>query len=524
MNVMSAVQGAMDRPYAVQAPIAIAVCAMGGQGGGVLVNWIVDMAEQAGWVAQATSVPGVAQRTGATIYYLEVVPADPAGRQPILALMPTPGEVDIVIGAEFMEGGRAMLRGLVTPDRTTLIVSTHRNYAIEERIVPGDGRHDSGVVREAASYAARHCVAFDMEAAAAEAGSVISAVMFGALAASGALPFSREAFEEAIRRGGVGVGPSLTAFDLGLRCAQEPETVREEKAAETPVALLPTGHAALDALIERARGLPDAAHAMLEAGLRRTVEYQDVAYGGEYLDLVEGILRAAPAGAPSDLAVEAARQIAVAMAYDDVIRVADLKTRRARFDRIADEMGVKDGQPLALTEFMHPRIEEILGLLPAPLGRFLERTRLGERLLGPFLKTGWRVRTDRLRWFLMLSVVAGFWRVRRFSLRHRHERAHRDAWLTLVRRALERDAAFAVEVLRCRRLVKGYSDTHTRGVSKFDRVMKAVESLLAGTAADGDRAAAWIRLLREDALKDPEGHALDVALSRMDRALGKAGV
>ncbi|MFW7267721.1 indolepyruvate oxidoreductase subunit beta family protein [Gluconacetobacter sp. Hr-1-5] len=521
---MPSMQGSMERPQAAQAPIAVAVCAMGGQGGGVLVNWIVDMAEQAGWVAQATSVPGVAQRTGATIYYLEIVPADPAGRRPILALMPTPGEVDIVLGSEFMEGGRAMLRGLVTPDRTTLIVSTHRNYAIEERIVPGDGRHDSGVVREAASYAARHCVAFDMEEAAAEAGSVISAVMFGALAASGALPFPREAFEDAIRRGGVGVGPSLTAFDLGRRRALEPEDGRGEETAEVPAALLPTGHAAFDALLDRARGLPEAAHAMLEAGLRRTVEYQDIAYGGEYLDRIEGILRAAPAGAPPALAVEAARQIAVAMAYDDVIRVADLKTRRSRFERIAGEMGVKDGQPLALTEFMHPRIEEVLGLLPAPLGRFLERTRLGARLLGPFLKTGWRVRTDRLRWFLMLSVVAGLWRFRRLSLRHRYERAHCDAWLALVRCALERDASFAVEILRCRRLVKGYSDTHARGVGKFDRVMGAVEALLAGTPADADRAAAWIRLLREDALKDPEGQALDMALARMDRAFGNAGV
>ena len=48
-------------------PISIAVLAMGGQGGGVLVEWIVALAEQRCWFAQSTSVPGVAQRTGATI-------------------------------------------------------------------------------------------------------------------------------------------------------------------------------------------------------------------------------------------------------------------------------------------------------------------------------------------------------------------------------------------------------------------------------------------------------------------------
>ena len=47
---------------------------MGGEGGGVLADWIVDLAEHGGYLAQATSVPGVAQRTGATIYYLELFP------------------------------------------------------------------------------------------------------------------------------------------------------------------------------------------------------------------------------------------------------------------------------------------------------------------------------------------------------------------------------------------------------------------------------------------------------------------
>ena len=110
-------------------PISVAILAMGGQGGGVLCDWIVAMAEAQGWVAQSTSVPGVAQRTGATIYYIEMLPPQD-GRAPVLSLMPTPGDVDIVIAAEFMEAGRSMLRGLVTPDRTTLIASTHRSLSL----------------------------------------------------------------------------------------------------------------------------------------------------------------------------------------------------------------------------------------------------------------------------------------------------------------------------------------------------------------------------------------------------------
>ena len=117
--------------------IKLAVLAVGEQGGGVITDWIVELAERNGWYAQSTSVPGVAQRTGATIYYIEMVPD--RGGTPVLSLMPAPGDVDIVLAAELMEAGRAMQRGFVTPDRTTLIASSHRTLAVSEKIVPGTG-------------------------------------------------------------------------------------------------------------------------------------------------------------------------------------------------------------------------------------------------------------------------------------------------------------------------------------------------------------------------------------------------
>jgi hypothetical protein len=115
-------------------PISIAILAMGGQGGGVLSDWIVSIAESQGWAAQSTSVPGVAQRTGATIYYVEMMPPL-NGLRPVFSLMPTPGDVDIVLAAEFMEAGRAILRGFVNPKQTVLIASNHRSYAVVEKQV-----------------------------------------------------------------------------------------------------------------------------------------------------------------------------------------------------------------------------------------------------------------------------------------------------------------------------------------------------------------------------------------------------
>lgn len=99
----------IDRPY------KIAINALGGQGGGVLSGWLVQLAEKNGAIAQSTSVPGVAQRTGATVYYVEYFPkalADKTDQPPVLALMPVPGDVDIVLASEMIEAGRAIDRDL----------------------------------------------------------------------------------------------------------------------------------------------------------------------------------------------------------------------------------------------------------------------------------------------------------------------------------------------------------------------------------------------------------------------------
>ena len=485
--------------------IKLAIYAVGGQGGGVLIGWIEDLARSQGYAAQATSVAGVSQRTGATIYYLEMAPA--AGGVPVFNLMPSAGDVDVMISAEWMEAGRAIIRGFVTPDRTTLIASTHRNLAVSEKMVPGDGLADSEAVREVAMQAAKRLIAADFEAVAVKSGSVISATLFGALAASKTLPFPREAFEEAIRAGGKGVEASLRAFAAGYDAAEKGDAA-QVKPAEVKAAAGVSGPARLmvewQVLATRAARLPGEAPAMALAGLRKVVEFQDLAYGADYLARVESL--AARDHAPFDLTREGAKYIANAMAYDDPIRVADLKTRAARFDRIRKEMGAKD-RLMQLTEFMHPGAAEIVGMMPRRWGEWMEASPKRMARLDRMVNRGRRIRTDSLRGFLMLYMLGGMKRRRRGSLRHAQEVAHLDRWLTAATGHLERDYALAVEILRCRRLVKGYSDTHARGLSKFDKVMGAI-ALVAGR----EDAADWARRMHEAALKDEKGVALDGAI------------
>ncbi len=494
--------------------IKLAIMAVGGQGGGVLTGWIEALALAHGWRAQATAVAGVAQRTGATIYYLEMAPD--TGRAPVFSLAPSPGDIDILIAAEWMEAGRAIMRGFVTPDRTTLIASTHRSLAVSEKIVPGNGTAHAEEVRAAVDLAARRSVAFDMQAPAVAAGSMISATMFGALAGSGALPFAVESFADVIRSAGRGVEASLAAFEAGRA-----GTSAEVSSASPSSSPSPSAHATSPAEIEtvagpddllarfralqdRAASLPPSARDIADAGLRKVVDFQDVAYGAEYFDHLERVAAFDPGD--GHLTETAAKYIANAMAYDDVIRVADLKTRTARLRRIDAEMQ-RGERAMAITEFMHPGIAEICGLMPARWGDWIEAR---PRLMGWLerrISRGRHVRTDTILGFATLWLLAGRRRYRRSTLRHRIEAAHLADWLDLVCDTARGDPALAVEILATRRLIKGYSDTHRRGHSKYDRVLGAL-----GMLAGREDAAEWLRRLREAALADEKGVALDGAL------------
>jgi indolepyruvate ferredoxin oxidoreductase beta subunit len=429
--------------------------------------------------------------------------------------MPVPGDVDIVIGAELMEAGRSMLRGLVAQDRTTLIASSHRAYAVAEKAAPGDGIGDASKVYDAALAHAKRVIVFDMAALAEASGSVISAVLFGALAGSEALPFGRDAYEATIRKAGVGVDPSLRAFAAGFdrtaadlksgKPLQKPKSAAEGKRYPQ---LAPIGDREIDALVAQAlTAFPEVLHAMIAAGLHKVVDFQDLAYGREYLDQVAGFLAFEREGEHS-LTLAAAKYIAVAMTYDDVIRVADLKTRASRFARVRAEVAARPDQLVYATEFMHPRMEEVAGMLPRGLGLWLESKPRLWRLLDRIVNRGRRVRTGTILWFLPLYAVAGLQRFRRGTLRHQREVAHRDAWLDLARATAMSDYLLAVEILKTRRLVKGYSDTHARGQSKFDQVLAAARRLNGRPDA-----AQWVRRLREAALAEEGDNALKGALA-----------
>ena len=587
-------------------PIKLTIAALGGQGGGVLANWLIGIAESEGYLAQTTSVPGVAQRTGATIYYLEFFPkavAAEAGRDPIMALMPVPGDVDCVLASELAEAARAIQRGLVTRNRTTLIASSHRSYAIGEKSAMGDGTADERQLIELVRSQAKRSVLFDMDAVAESHHSVISSVMLGALGGAGVLPFRKAAFEAAIRKGGIAVTTNLAAFEnayqraerggddvqgagvqgtglqgagvqgTGLRTGtgQDPgppaalplagtaarETVGASAGAGTPGQLSEVPAQArspkLQPLLDRVRRLASPVQKLALEGVRRTIDYQDPVYAGSYLDRLERVaaldakqgaqVARAGAGAGDGTAADArvrgsaggggdagasddtsrgygqwslteavARGLALWMTFEDTIRVADLKTRAARFVRVRDEIRADPGQLFGITEFMKPRVEEIAGTLPAAMGRWVLRSPGVSRWLARWTG-GKQIRTGTVTGFLMLHMLGGWKRWRRGTLRYQEENERIGRWLGRIEGLAITNYPLAVELARAQRLVKGYGDTHERGWRNFCALVDKIDEL----APRPDGAAVFARL-QAAALADEEGKALARELAEISSA------
>jgi indolepyruvate ferredoxin oxidoreductase beta subunit len=491
-------------------PINIAILAMGGEGGGVLADWLVRVGERDGYLAQTTSVPGVSQRTGATIYYLELFPRSALrdrGPMPVLGLMPMPGDVDLVVASELMEAGRAIQRGLVTPDRTHLLASTHRVYSMTERTALGDGRVDAEAIVEGCKTAALKFTGFDMARLAEANNSVISATLLGAIAGSQALPFAREAYEDAIRGDGISVSASLAAFSAGYAVAEghgDPDTTPGEQRDRAPIKLDP-------ALTNIRSG---EVRTLIMAGVERTADYQDELYAREYIEWLKPfiVLAECRGDAGEQLLSEVARQLALGMTYEDTVRVAELKIRSARFDRVRAEVGADPDQIVEIVEFMHPRAEEIADTMPAAIGRWLLRNRLAKALVTRLTSRGRMVPTTSLRGFLLLYCVASLKPFRRGSLRHDREMRFLTEWLETVRSAASTDILLAIGLARLRNLVKGYGDTYERGRLNYQAICSSVLENPGGPSA-----ATYLRALIAAAQKDEDGLALRVEIDKLSR-------
>ncbi len=487
-------------------PVTLLIAAMGGEGGGVLMNWVVNAALRKGYPVQATSVPGVAQRTGATTYYVELIPevvSDPAAPRPVFSLSPAIGEVDLMVSTELAEATRALSAGFITSDRTTLIGSIHRVFLTAERTAMGDGRLDDRKMLASLKKNTKQAIMFDARKASEEAGAVINAVMLGAIAATGILGIDEQDFIAGIEEERKAVKSNLAGFQAGLEIARK----NVEPVFETPAKRADRQVNVEDLETTARANFPAEAHAVLGHGIRRLVDFQGIDYARLFLERLKPFAKADP-----ELVREVARHLAVRMSYEDIIRVAQAKTRGERYQRIRGETSASDRDLVMVTEYFKPGFAEVCDLLPRGLARSIlawaERT-------GRLDRTYWgmHIRTSTVTGFAKVWFLAKlrWWRPR--SYRWFVEQAAIQAWLDLVQEAADKNVGYALEVAELARLIKGYGSTHKRGVHNYHRIVNDLvrPALASGQLGEGD--ADRVRQAREAALADPNGQALDKALS-----------
>lgn len=500
-------------------PTSLLVCALGGEGGGVLAEWLIDTAIALDYPAQSTSVPGVAQRTGATSYYIEVFPvkaAELGGKRPVFGLNPVTGAIDALVSSELLETGRQISNGYSTPERTLLITSSSRALTTAERMVPADGRYpDEKLLELVRSFSREHYV-FDMAEVARDSGTVISAVLFGAIAASGVLPFSREACEDTIRRGGRGVNASLKgfaqAYEIVANAREQGSFVQQVLQMDgEPVAAKP-----LPPLV--AAAFPSAVHDILGLGYARLADYQNEAYANHYVERLTRVLKAEqqadPAGARHfAITREMARFLALWMAFDDVVRVAYLKSRQARHQRVLNEVKAGPDDIVHVYDHFKPGVPELAGLLPeflaAPLLRWdRKRQANGEEPWAMPLKIG----SHTVVGTAMLRLMGGMRRFRPMGSRYKREQAMILRWLDAVVAGTEADWQLGHEIAQCGRLIKGYGETNERGKENLVHVL---DHLAVSAQFESAQARAQaIAEARNAALADAVGTQLDAALQK----------
>jgi indolepyruvate ferredoxin oxidoreductase beta subunit len=204
------------------------------------------------------------------------------------------------------------------------------------------------------------------------------------------------------------------------------------------------------------------------------LDYQDNRYAELYLDRLAVLPVAGVDDSVRDRVLcDYARALAVWMSFEDVIRVADLTPRATRGARAIGLANAAPGELVKISEFVKPRAEEVLGMLPAPLARRLAGSARARRWIG-LLCDGRRISTTTVTGFVLLRGLAVLRPWRRGTLRFQEEdRAIRD-WIVLLQDTLPHNVELALELIACQQLVRGYGDTRERGARVLATISRMV--------------------------------------------------
>lgn len=508
--------------------IKIFIPAVGGQGGGVLTEWLVQAFFLEDYDVQGISLPGLSQRGGSTVYYLEAHPGTDSGnRQIIFAQFPVPGEVDVIISQEFLELGRALQLGYGS-DKTTIVTSTHRIYSTLEKMPIGSGIYSEENLRKLASSFSSRFIGLDALELSKKNGMdelAVNAILLGAVSASGVLPLRKESFVESVEKVGVSVKTSIRAFEVGYEYVTAQKVPELKKAAVVWESFV---QERADKLEEYDReeylgrvskletGFPPNLREILAESVFRLLEYQNARYADAYIEDVRAVyeIDEKSKGGGFKLTESFAKNLALLMSFEDGIRVADLKIKSDRFKRIKEEMRLRDDQVFKVIDYLKPDAEELYGLLPyflvAPAVRFTESGIF--KKIWPRKKPltfGQTPTTTSFSGFVRLWFLTKMKFMRPHSYRYKKEHALIKKYRDSIRYYTSLDYRLGCLVAKSAAMVKGYGKVRRRTMSTFVRFIDNVISPLAEFEKNKRKNFDVTLEIGEEALKIISGESVD---------------
>ncbi len=491
----------------------------------MLTQWVVDAARLSGFPVQATSIPGVAQRTGATTYYIEIYPdlvKDLGHQEIVFGLNPLPGQLDLLISSELLEAARQVSNGMSSSEKTMVISSTGRVLTTAEKMHLGDGRVDSKQLISLIEQFSHSNYFVDMVSMTHQASTVISSVMLGCMASSGLLPMGIEAYKKVIGESTQAQKASLKGFNLGLQSIEN----QKQQLAYLDSVLNPTdsylnknqisssGTSTLPN--ERKERYPKAVHDFLDLAFQRVKSYQNQAYAELFLSRLDRICDAEQKHQSGShvVTLESLKRLAVLMCFDDLVHVARLKMSDSRFERVSKEARVGENDLLKIYDHFKPGVEELAAMLPVDIAKSLlswsaRRQSKGLSALSLPLKLG----SHTIHGLLTLKLLAACKFLRPMSSRYQDEQVLIDKWVNQVEEGAKRSVNLGLEIAKCASLIKGYGSTHARSRENFSHILDHMVNSL--QFEDAQACANAISLARNAAMKDEGGKGFDQTMLGM---------
>ena len=451
--------------------LSILITALGGEGGGTLMNWILDCARKENLFVQGTSIPGVAQRTGSTSYYLEICDQNfEKGKEPVLSLYPKPGRVDVVIASELLEAARVIEKGYVNPDKTLLITSSSRTYTNLEKSHLADGRFNEDKILAACNKMSKSFVCLDLNKIALTHSTIVSAPMFGALAGCNVFPWSKKTCETIFSKNDFGKN-SLEGFNFTYsEINSNAKNIFYDNSSVSAISV--KKHFNEEFFVS---SLPTELSNLVALGQERCVDYQNKKYAELYVSRIKKIVFSVNLENEQVIPIieNIVRRLSLWMTYEDIPRVAQHKIKPERFIKIKEEIKIQKNQILLVQDIFKPGINEIGAMLPRKIGQFFIRNNKIMSFL-PFIGKGMKINSLTIFGFLSLKFLATFRYIRTISLRYNEEQKNIEKWINNIIIALSKSLTFAEGLADMPQILKGYGDTWDKGKIKYNMINSAL--------------------------------------------------